>query len=256
VTLLHHVPRGRRWQRIWRALHTVALTGMNYGRGAIEDDADTVAAQMLAGLPEPVVFDCGAHMGTYTRSVLAVVPRAKVYAFEPAHATFTALSRNVSESVRVFPLGFSDEPKGQVPLYSDDETSTSASILPQDRSHWSNEATFVERELIELTTIDAFCEGHGIERVDLLKLDIEGAELAALRGARSMLDERRIGLIQFEWGLPALSSRVQLRDFFDFLGDSWTINRLVPGGIVPITWHERWEIAWTTNYLAVPRWGH
>lgn len=253
MSVLQRVPRGKRWQRLWSALHTVALTGMNYGRGALEDDSDHIPARIVdatSRADRPVIFDGGAHFGTYTRNVLAVLPSARVLAFEPAQATFAQLQRNLSGAAELFPFGFSDA-TAEVSLYADDDTSTSASILAQDRSHWYKPQEFTARETIRVTTIDAFCAEHRIDRIDLLKLDVEGAELAALKGAKGMLTEGRIGLIQFEWGLPALSARVHLRDFFDLL-DGWTIHRIVPDGIVPVVWHERWEIAWTTNYLATP----
>ncbi|MGH2882640.1 MAG: FkbM family methyltransferase, partial [Solirubrobacteraceae bacterium] len=87
--------------------------------------------------------------------------------------------------------------------------------------------------------------------IDLLKLDIEGAELAALRGAERLLAERRVGLIQFEYGLPGMAARVYLRDFFELL-DGWEIHRIVSDGTVPIRYHERFEILYTANYLAIP----
>lgn len=222
---------------------------MNYGRGAVEDDADVVPARLVTA-SRPVVFDGGAHTGSYTRNVLSVLPSAQVFAFEPARVTFERLRENLGGAAQLFQVGLADA-TGEVDLYADTDASTSASILPQDRSHWDQPAEFSARETIRLTTIDAFCQEHGIDRIDLLKLDIEGAELAALRGAGRMLAERRIGLVQFEWGLPALSARVQLRDFYELL-DGWDIHRIVPDGTVPLRWHERWEIAWTTNYLAVP----
>jgi hypothetical protein len=59
-------------------------------------------------------------------------------------------------------------------------------------------------------------------------------------------------LIQFEFALPAMSAHVYLRDFFDLL-DGWEIHRIIKDGAVPIgRYHERWEILWTANYLAVP----
>jgi hypothetical protein len=87
--------------------------------------------------------------------------------------------------------------------------------------------------------------------VDLLKLDIEGAAIAALKGARWMLAGKRIGLIQFD-SLPAVSARVYLRDFFDLL-DDWEIHRMsrtVPCPSAGTT--SDGEILWTANYLAVP----
>jgi hypothetical protein len=47
-------------------------------------------------------------------------------------------------------------------------------------------------------TLDGFCHENAIERIDLLKIDVEGGELDVLRGSRQMLEQRRIGLVYVE----------------------------------------------------------
>ena len=49
-----------------------------------------------------------------------------------------------------------------------------------------------------MSPLDDYCAEHGIERIDLLKLDVEGAELEALRGAERLLREARVGCVMFE----------------------------------------------------------
>ncbi|MGN6872409.1 MAG: FkbM family methyltransferase [Solirubrobacteraceae bacterium] len=242
----HYIPRGRRWQRLWRAMHQISLVGMNYGFGARTDDTDTVAVGLLRG-PEPVIFDGGAHGGAYSENALRERPDARIFAFEPSPTAFPRVERTLAGRAQVFQLGLYDT-TSELPMFAEEEVSMGASLLPQDRPYWH--ADFSERWTVDVTTIDEFCAEHEIDRIDLLKLDIEGAELAALRGASRMLEEGRVGMIQFEWGLPALPARVHLLDFFNLL-KGWRIHRIVRGGIVPIDWHERWEIAWTTNYLAI-----
>jgi Methyltransferase FkbM domain len=57
----------------------------------------------------------------------------------------------------------------------------------------------------------------GLEQVSFLKLDVEGAELATLRGFEQTLRERRILAMQFEHGEPSVESRTFLRDIVRFL---------------------------------------
>jgi hypothetical protein len=49
-----------------------------------------------------------------------------------------------------------------------------------------------------------------------------------------------------------MASGAYLRDFFDLL-DGWDIHRIAKNGVVRLRYHERWEILWSANYLAVPR---
>ena len=50
------------------------------------------------------------------------------------------------------------------------------------------------------TTVDSYCKENSIQRIDLLKIDVEGAEYQVMLGARRMLQEKRIGCCVFEFG--------------------------------------------------------
>jgi FkbM family methyltransferase len=249
MTLDSKIPKRRSLQPLYRRLHALALVGMNYG-GTVYQASDRVAIRRIPS-PNPVVFDGGAHLGNYTQMVLEARPAATVHAFEPAADSYEALTeRFPSGVVALHNCGLSDH-EGEATFYADEAQSQSASILPQERQHLENHGGFRPVGTVHVRTVDAVCSEHEIERIDLLKLDVEGAELAALHGARRMLEDERIGLIQFEYGMPARSARVYLRDFFDLL-DGWEIQRIVADGTVPISYQDRWEIMWSANYLAVP----
>jgi FkbM family methyltransferase len=241
------IPQGRRLQPLYRKLHTLSLLGMNYG-GAARKDSERIVLSRLGD--SPVVFDGGANVGDYVDKVLGTRPRAQVYAFEPAADSYKVLAARFPSGVHLHEAALSDNDGGAT-LYSDEPMSESASIFPQSRWHWTEPAEFEPRGSVRTCTVDRVCAENAIGRVDLLKLDVEGAEIVALGGARDMLAEHRIGLIQFEYGLSALSARVCLRDFFELL-DGWTIHRLVSDGLVPISYDGRWEIACATNYVAIP----
>lgn len=66
-------------------------------------------------------------------------------------------------------------------------------------------------------TIDSFVKMHGIDRIDLLKMDIEGHELHALRGASQSLGRGVIRSLTFEFGSANINSRTFFRDYYDFL---------------------------------------
>jgi hypothetical protein len=92
--------------------------------------------------------------------------------------------------------------------------------------------------------LDDFCAEESIARIDLLKIDAEGHELAVLDGMGSL----RPAKIQFEFGVSG--SRIFLRDFFDAL-TNYTIYRILPKGLVRVEYSERMEQFNTTNFLAV-----
>ncbi len=111
-------------------------------------------------------------------------------------------------------------------------------------------------ERIEVRALDDFCREQGVERIDFLKLDVEGHELAVLRGARRMLGAGTVSLIQFEFGPANIYSRTFFYDFWTLLSGAYDIYRIVPKGLAPIAYYgEQREIFLTTNYLAVRRAG-
>jgi hypothetical protein len=112
----------------------------------------------------------------------------------------------------------------------------------------------IASERIEVQTIDSFCEKQQIDRIDFLKMDVEGHEMAVLRGAKSMLDANRISMIQFEFGPPNISSQTYFYDFWSLLSEKFDIYRIVPRGIARIGYYgEHREIFLNINYLAILR---
>lgn len=74
---------------------------------------------------------------------------------------------------------------------------------------------------------DTYCKERGIEKIDLLKIDVEGAEQSVLRGFQSLLRDQKIRLIQFEYGYANGDERFLMRDFFEFFdGLGYKVARL------------------------------
>ena len=92
------------------------------------------------------------------------------------------------------------------------------------------EETFVSSE-VAVVSIDSFMEAHAIQSVDYMKMDIEGHELFALRGADRALATGVIRALSFEFGSGNINSRTFFRDFWDLLTKhSYDIYRILPGG--------------------------
>lgn len=255
-----------RLQPLWSRLHTLAVFAMNYGGGGlIETSGEEWVLANVVGpacrrVESPVVFDVGANSGDYSLMVRRLVPSAEVYAFEPSVHVYEQLARNVAHAGRVKPfnLGLSDEEK-TVELYSYTVEGAEASLISSIDRRLPTQVLNVEvsaSERVSVQTLDLFCEEHGVGRIDFLKLDVEGHELAVLRGARRMLSEGRVSMLQFEFGPANIYSRTYFYDFWSLLSGSYDIHRIVPNGLAPIAYYgEHREIFLTTNYLAVRRAG-
>lgn len=252
-----------RLQRLWGRLHTLSVYGMNYGGGGLIETSGerwalmNVVRRACEGTLAPVVFDVGANVGDYSLLVRRHLPQATVYAFEPATAVFEELSKHVSaegDRVRPFNLGFSDAEK-TVELYSYTVEGQEVSLISSIDLRLPTQAVEVKTrasERVRVETVDRFCEREGVAHIDFLKLDVEGHELSVLNGARRMLSEGRVSVIQFEFGPANIYSRTFFYDFWTLLADDYRIYRIVPEGVAPITFYgEHLEVFLTTNYLAV-----
>jgi hypothetical protein len=84
-----------------------------------------------------------------------------------------------------------------------------------------------------------------------LKLDIEGHELNAIKGAKQMIADKKVDFIQFEFGGCNIDSRTYFQDFYYLLKDKYRIYRILRDGIFEIEqYKETSEIFITVNYLA------
>lgn len=253
-----------RLQRGWGMLHTLAIYGMNYGGGGLIEQSGEewvlreVIAPACRGADTPVVFDVGANVGDYARLVRRHLPRAAVYCFEPSRPTFEQLERDLRGDAltRPFNLGLSDEEKS-VELYSYTVEGEEQSLISSIDRRLPTQVVKVEvsaSEEVRVQTLDAFCEAEGVGRIDFLKLDVEGHEMAVLRGARRMLERGAISAVQFEFGPANIYSRTYFYDFWTLLSGDFRIFRIVPRGLAPVAYYgEHREVFLTTNYLALRR---
>jgi FkbM family methyltransferase len=243
--------RGRFLQPFWTRVHGVALAGMNVGNDDQATNGELWLLERLATSlpPSPVVFDVGANVGRYSEAVLERMPGARLYAFEPSATAFSKLQASFGQRVRTFRYALGAE-NGEQPLYADRPGSELGSLIHRDLHRYG--LAVGEQETVIVRRLDTLCAELDVERIDLLKIDAEGAELDVLRGAGDMLGTR-IGVIEFEFGGTAIDAHHALRDFFDVLEPAYRIHRLLPGALWPLDYSERLEIFEYANYVALPK---
>lgn len=162
-----------------------------------------------------VVFDVGANAGIYSLAAISSNPAAKVYAFEPTPEIAARLRStatfNQLDQLHVQEFAVSDAPGHAV-------------LIRCRGAHGTNEGmNFIRNDIetgerVRTETLDAFCRDRSIDRIDLMKIDVQGHEAAVLRGASKLLNEGRIGVILLElnwWSddvahCPAMESVQQL----------------------------------------------
>lgn len=201
--------------------------------------------------PQPaILFDVGANTGDWAWHAAQALPTATIHAFEPSPRVFQALTRRLEGaglgSRFVFnQLGLSDQ-SGTLSLYEYDDSSIANTF------NWHPKRA-VSQTSIEVITGQDYCVRHALSRIDFLKIDVEGAEFAVLKGLQPLLREGRIGIIQFEYGAFASQLRILVRDFFDLLGPDYQIGVLYPNRVVFGPYSFLLERHGFVNFLAVHR---
>lgn len=166
-------------------------------------DAFAAQAALLRGVGWPVICDVGAHIGKTARRYLRLLPTAQLYCFEPFPASREAFRARVGSpaNVRLIAAAVADTPGERT--FHVNENSSLNSLLPAVTKgrmyhHASKDLGTIR---VPVTTLDEFTATERIERIHVLKIDVEGGERQALRGARTLLAAGRIDLIYVELGI-------------------------------------------------------
>jgi FkbM family methyltransferase len=220
--------------RVNRLLYRLALRGMGVGNYETEWLSGEVPLlhRLLAGArPGDVVLDLGANEGRFSAALMALHPGLTVHAFEPHPETFARLAgRATRDGFVAHNLAVSDR-IGDAVLhdYAGVSGSSHASLVPGviDTIHGGRN----EETAVAVTTLAAFCDERGIDRIFLLKLDIEGGELAALTPVAARLRDGalRLRYLLMEFNSMNALTRSFVRDFAAIL-PGHRVFRILPGG--------------------------
>jgi len=150
-------------------------------------------ARRLTRTKVDMIFDVGANRGQTAQMFRRWYPRAFIHCFEPVSGTFEILEQSVRGDARIrahhLGLGASAGPQ-VIGVNADDRMSAVG-----------KEAATGHGERITVETLDHFCTQSGVERIDYLKIDTEGSDLAVLKGASDVLARGAASIVEVEGGL-------------------------------------------------------
>lgn len=176
----------------YRLLKRLAL-----GRDALDD------VRTIHGGDIQWVFDVGAHVGQSAAEFLDAFPRARIHSFEPSPTSYQELCGLATRAPRVTAVNAAvGDQEGHATLYVN-KLSVTNSLLKTSPGAGnflvaSDALDAREETKVPVVTLDRYCAGHGIPRIDLLKLDAQGYELRVLEGARELIRREAIPLIHLE----------------------------------------------------------
>jgi FkbM family methyltransferase len=142
-----------------------------------------------------VFIDVGANIGAVTLVAADKIARGRIYAFEPTPAIADKCTTNIrlnklEKRVTCFTTAVSN--KNGTLQFAIEPDSEVNHIATNDQRRGSSVIT------VETITLDTFAAEHNIDHIQMLKVDVEGAELSVFQGATRLLHEQRIDVIVFE----------------------------------------------------------
>ena len=222
--------------------------GKGFGTSSIEKEV--ALAFDLIGQEPALVMDVGGNVGLYSLEVRKRAPECEIHVFEPAATNIAELQECLATDpkVTIVPVALSDKTQEAL-LFADKPGSGIGSLTKRRLDHFGIETS--HQELVKTLRFDEYYDAHlGGRGIDLVKLDIEGHEMEALRGfGETAL--RKTRCIQFEFGGCNIDSRSFFQDFFYFFSENqFDIYRITPIGLQRISrYQESEEYFSATNYL-------
>jgi len=133
--------------------------------------------------PGWVVLDIGANIGAHTlRCAKLAGPTGHVFAFEPTDYAYRKLTRNISLN------SFGNIDAVRLALWETNVDGGTISV----RSSWPSDGRrVIATNAVDFRRLDDWCAERSVDRVNLIKLDVDGSEFAILAGARRALERSR-----------------------------------------------------------------
>jgi FkbM family methyltransferase len=167
--------------------------------------------QKLVKNKTPVLFDIGAHHGETVQYLKELFEKSTIYSFEPDPESFQILSSKAVSGVYYYNLALSDADGSsifyrnkvshtnsllKVNLKSEDSIKIATSKAKGDGQYISE---FNFESQVDTITLDSFAKVNFIENVDLLKIDVQGAESKVLSGGGETLKKTAIVVLEISF---------------------------------------------------------
>lgn len=153
----------------------------------------------LAGRADPVVIDGGAHLGDMVENFGALLPGAEFHCFEPDPSLGRELERRFAGNPRVHVVQAALGDVSEKANFNINLSRPTSSLLPASESlqpDLKHLCQLAEQVEVDVTTIDEYCRLNAIGRVDVIKLDLQGYDYLALKGAIATLEKAKVILVE------------------------------------------------------------
>jgi len=197
------------------------------------------------GKEDPTILEIGCNDGSNTLWFLETFKNPKVYCFEPEPRAIARFKEKVGErfNIKLFEIALSDH-NGEVDFYQSgvqlDEGQANAMPQGWDRSGSIRQpkehlmihprVTFDRKITVMASTLDAWCDKHGIGTIDFIWMDVQGAEIDVFRGAKNTLAKTRFIYTEYS-NLELYKGQFNLRKLMEHL-KNFNVMIRYPGDVL------------------------
>ena len=204
------------------------LQGKGNGSGW-DLESEVRAAAKFINNSDPFVIDVGANTGEWSMALKGALDRdVEFLLVEPQQVCMTKLN-SLPIKKTILDCAISDSDK-TLDFYQYGNSKLSSVHERQDTLVSGKKASLVK---VPARSIDSLLLELGIDRVDFVKMDLEGHELFAMKGAINSIHTGKIRCMSFEFGISNLNSKVFFQEIYQFLSTfRFTLYRILPGGLL------------------------
>lgn len=235
-------PRATRFTRF-------VLAGLSNHGTDMERNGECWLLERVASLRPSVLFDVGANIGDWTGHARRAMPDVAIHVFEAMPDTYARMADELArhDGLVLNHLALGDGSSDHLDMW-----------MPRDHT----EATAVREAggdgpavSVPATSGDRYVAEHGIDHIDLLKIDVEGFEWEVLAGFVRTIAEGRVDVVQFEhttW--QAVPARRWLGDYVALFEQAgFVVGKLMPNHLDVHAYTYGDEQFPGANYVAVRR---
>ena len=173
--------------------------------------------RMVEAIPDDVsgyVLDIGANCGLFSLLTQRRFPSTQIYAFEPSTQLQSILQHNLAQkNIHIVQAVVSDV-DDLVELYTNPQSQQTNSILQSSVEVF---AETIEVEQVPAMRLDTFLHERGISQVDVIKIDVQGAEKLVLNGAEQSLQETKYLILEVTFLDPGIFETLkEVRSLFPY----------------------------------------
>ncbi len=158
--------------------------------------------RLCMNIEQPVIFDIGAHHGQTAKLFRDVFPQAHIYCFEPFAESYEILKQNTASDVNISTFNYGLSDRNAVLEFHSNSFPQTNSLLSTDcqGSETWEEGVLDTKEIVEaeFRTLESVVRDLQLPRVNILKLDVQGAEYLVLQGAGLVFQKGLVDIVYSE----------------------------------------------------------